>query len=43
MKTINNFFEWLLSHENKNRDTAEMFVVMLCIFYFIGQFIRASL
>ena len=43
MKTINNFFEWLLSHENKSRDQFEMFVVMLCIFYFIAQIIRSSL
>ena len=43
MKTISNFFEWLLQYENRSRDTAEMFVVMLCIFYFIAQIIRASL
>ena len=43
LNKINSFIESLLEYENPSRDTAEAVIVMLCIGYFIVQFVRAGL
>ena len=43
LNRINAFFESLLSYQNERRDIAEAVIVMLCIGYFIVQFVRAGL
>ena len=43
LNKINAMLESLLAYENKSRDTAEAVIVMLCIGYFIVQFVRAGL
>ena len=43
LNRLNAFIESLLEYENPSRDTAEAVIVMLCIGYFIAQFIRAGL
>ena len=43
MTRLSNFLERLLDNENRTADRIEAFVVMLCIFYFIGQCVRTAL